>query len=98
MQMLNRLHMMVIQPASRMVFLEASPDERKLRQRLYMQTTYREVVIPHAIPPINVVDARFMLPAYRSLYDMASEDDIERRGPRNGSGDEMQKGFDVTAR
>ena len=97
MEMLDRLHMMVIQPTSRVVFLEASPDERKLRQRLYMQTTYRKVDIPHEIPPINVVDASLMLPAYSLLYDMASED-IERTEGREMARDGVQKGFDVTAR
>ena len=80
MEMLDKLHMMVIQPASIMVLLEASRDERKLRIRLHMQTAYREVIIPHETPPINVVDARLMLLAYisESLYDVAPEDAIER--------------------
>jgi hypothetical protein len=62
---LDKIHIVVIQPASKMVFLEGSPDERRLRIRLDMQSAYREVIIPHEIPPINVVDARLMLPVYR---------------------------------
>ena len=92
---------MVIQLASKMVFLEASPDERSLRIKLYMQTTYSEVIIPHDIPPMNVVEARLRLAVYRKLYDVTSGDDdiAARRGPLNGSGEsnEAQKGFDATA-
>ena len=98
MEMLDNIHMMVIQPTSRVVFLEASPDERKLRQRLYMQTTYRKVDIPHAMPPINVVDASLMLPAYSSLYDMASEAIERTEGREIARVTGCKKGFDVAAR
>ena len=56
-EMLDNIHSIVIQTVNRAVFLVV-PVERRSRRRLYMQTEYKEVMMPHEMPDTKVVAAR----------------------------------------
>ena len=71
-EMLDRIHNAVVQAINRAV-LRVALVEWRLRARLYVQTAYREVVMPSEIPNTNVLAVRLMHPAYRTSCGISEE-------------------------